>query len=48
VSLSQADRKAGVTISSKEEAGLLRIVIHTPQSRDVQWQALFDGEPKKE
>jgi Melibiase len=48
VDLSEADRKAGVTISSKEEAGLLRIAIRTPQSRDVQWQARFDGKPKKE
>ncbi len=48
VDLSEADRKAGVTISSTEEAGLLRIAIRTPQGREVQWHARFNGEPKKE
>jgi lysophospholipase L1-like esterase len=40
--LSAADQAAGVTASLKQEGARLRVVIHSPASRDVKWQVRFE------
>ena len=42
VTVSDADRAAGVTVSHTLEAGLLRVKIASPAARDVTWQAVFE------
>ena len=40
--LSAKDIKAGVTVSMKEESGLLRVTIKSPAGRDVKWAVSFE------
>jgi len=40
--VSNEDQKAGVTVAVKEESGLVRMTIQSPESRDVEWSASFD------
>ena len=39
--VSAKDQKAGVSVSMKEESGLVRVTIKSPVSRDVAWIASF-------
>ena len=39
--VSASDRAAGVTVSSQETAGLVRVTLRCPQSRDVKWTLRF-------
>jgi len=43
--VSKADRKAGVTVSMKEEPGLLRVTLAAPANREVKWQVRFEKPP---
>ena len=43
--VSAADRKAGVTVALKAEAGLLRVTLKAPTNREVQWAVRFDKRP---
>ena len=42
-SVSPGDKAAGVTVSSSESSGLVRVTIQCPKSRDVQWTVQFEG-----
>jgi hypothetical protein len=41
--ISPRDKAAGVTVSSHESSGLVRVTLQCPQSRDVKWTIQFDG-----
>ena len=43
VDISPRDKAAGVTVSSSESSGLVRVTLQCPQSRDVKWSIHFDG-----
>jgi hypothetical protein len=43
VAISPRDKAAGVTVSSHESSGLVRMTLQCPQSRDVKWTIQFDG-----
>jgi len=43
VDISPRDKAAGVTASSHESSGLVRVTLQCPQSRDVKWTIQFDG-----
>jgi len=43
--VSEADREAGVTITMKEESGLLRVTLAAPANREVRWSVRFDPQP---
>jgi hypothetical protein len=40
--ISPRDKAAGVTVSSRESSGLVRVTLQCPQSRDVKWTVQFD------
>jgi hypothetical protein len=40
--VSENDKTAGVTLSSNESSGLLRVTIQSPASRPVKWALHFD------
>jgi hypothetical protein len=40
--VSSSDKAAGVTVSSHESSGLVRVTIQCPQSRDVKWTVQFE------
>jgi len=46
--ISPGDKAAGVTVSSHESSGLLRVTLRCPQSRDVKWTVMFEGWPSME
>lgn len=43
VDVSPGDKAAGVTASSHESPGLVRVTLRCPQSRSVRWPIQFDG-----
>jgi hypothetical protein len=43
VDISPSDKAAGVTVSSHESSGLVRVTLRCPQSRAVKWTVRFDG-----
>ncbi|MGO9113342.1 MAG: glycoside hydrolase family 36 protein [Thermoguttaceae bacterium] len=43
VDISPRDKAAGVTVSSHESSGLVRVTLQCPKSRDVKWSIHFDG-----
>lgn len=43
--VSKADLEAGVMVSMKEEAGLLRVMLGVPANREVSWSVRFDPPP---
>ena len=48
VEVSDKDRSAGVTVSTKEEPGLVRATLQSPQTREVSWKVRFDAQPAGE
>jgi hypothetical protein len=44
VELEEPDRVAGVTISFKEETGLVRVALQSPENGDLRWRVRF-GQP---
>ena len=42
--VSPEDRAAGVSVSVAEEAGLVRVTVKSPKSRDVKWKVRFAGQ----
>ncbi|MCX6876271.1 MAG: NPCBM/NEW2 domain-containing protein [Verrucomicrobia bacterium] len=43
--LSAADQAAGVTVTQKEEPGLLRVTLNSAVSREVKWSLQFTAQP---
>jgi hypothetical protein len=40
--ISSKDKAAGVTVSSRESSGLVRVTLQCPQRRDVKWTVRFE------
>jgi len=45
--VASADREAGVTVTMKEEGGLVRVSLGAPTNREVRWSVRFAAQPSR-